>query len=160
MADYYIRSPVHLYFHVSPRIAASLVQVSAVTTVGEQSTSFLGISGCDQDIVCCDRCQREGKDRNTTPALASSSTSPDLFTFLGKGESINNQISFTNSRILPDDNSHRLLNRYAQQNRKVIESIRIVCIEIRKTKGRSGYKRYKTKVLKLKYILDPKLKAK
>ncbi len=66
MADYYIRAPVRLYFHILARVAASIVQISADTNVGEQTTSVVSILGCDKDIQCCQRCELNKTDGSKT----------------------------------------------------------------------------------------------
>lgn len=134
LADYYIKPPVFLYFHVSARISASLVQITADTNVGEQITSFIEISGCDQDITCCQRCQRKGKDKSLNSEEISKSK--ELFCFLGKGEAVNNHVSFTNTRLLLDTNSYRLKYKF-EPSRTVINNIRIICVGIKRTKNAS-----------------------
>ena len=52
LADHFIKPPVFLYFHVPARIAASLVQITADTNVGEQISSTIEISGQLQLEFC------------------------------------------------------------------------------------------------------------
>ena len=82
MADYYIRAPVRLYFHIPARVAASIVQISADTNVGEQTTSVVSILGCDKDIQCCHRCELNKTDGSKTNEEIDLH-SRDKFTVLG-----------------------------------------------------------------------------
>ena len=108
MADYYIRAPVRLYFHIPSRVAASLVQISADTNVGEQTTSRVSILGCDEDIECCQRCQLNKTDGSKTNE-EKDLYSRDKFTVLGmfgmiisKRNNIYSEIDFfSNTYILP-----------------------------------------------------------
>jgi len=134
LADHFIKPPVFLYFHVPARIAASLVQITADTNVGEQISSTIEISGCDKDITCCQRCSRKEKNERMNIEQHDYRTN-NLFTFLGKREAEDNHVSFTNTKLLRENNTYRIKDTTETQN--VIKNIRIICIGIKRTKNAS-----------------------
>jgi len=132
LADHFIKPPVFLYFHVPARLAASLVQIKADTNVGEQISSTVEISGCDEDITCCQRCQRKDKNESLNIEQHDYRTH-NLFTFLGKTQAEDNHVAFTNTKLLRREINTCIIKDREESQTKVINNIRIICVGIKRT---------------------------
>jgi len=145
MAEYFIRPPVSLYFHLP--FPAKLLEVSADTRIENQSTSIISISGSTaaegiRCSTCCSRSRVKRKkiehERPVTIDLTAPTDDCALFENLGKGEAVDGRVVFTNYSEIKQGPSRQSGYRLQDKSRSnILSRLSVLRITIVKTKESS-----------------------